>query len=166
LANDRQSRQADGLKTVMMHLVPIALALLLPISALAADAGSERLTGGGTFSSSPVPRPDLLAQSERLTQQAVTFYQEGRYEEAEPLFQEALAIREKALGPDDPDVATSLNNLAGLYREQGRYGEAESLYRRALVMREKLLGSNNPALAQSLNNLAALFSNQGRYSDA
>ena len=26
----------------------------------------------------------------------------------------ALAIREKALGPDHPDVALSLNNLAGL----------------------------------------------------
>ena len=40
----------------------------------------------------------------------------------------ALAIAEKALGPDHPDVGTSLNNLAGLYRAQGRYAEAEPLY--------------------------------------
>ena len=39
----------------------------------------------------------------------------GRYAEAEPLYERALAIREKALGPDHPDVATSLNNLAVLY---------------------------------------------------
>ena len=36
--------------------------------------------------------------------------------EAEPLYQRALAIKEKALGPNHPDVATSLNNLAELYR--------------------------------------------------
>ena len=32
------------------------------------------------------------------------------------------------------DVATSLNNLAGLYSAQGRYAEAEPLYQRALVI--------------------------------
>ena len=36
-------------------------------------------------------------------------------------------IREKALGPDHPDVATSLNNLAALYFDQGRYADAEPL---------------------------------------
>ena len=39
----------------------------------------------------------------------------GDYAKAEPLFKRALAIREKALGPEHPDVATSLNNLALLY---------------------------------------------------
>ena len=42
----------------------------------------------------------------------------------------SLAIREKALGPDHPDVATSLNNLAELYEAQGRYADAEPLYKR------------------------------------
>jgi hypothetical protein len=40
------------------------------------------------------------------------------------LYQRSLAIREKALGPDHPDTALSLNNLAELYRNQGRYEEA------------------------------------------
>jgi hypothetical protein len=31
----------------------------------------------------------------------------------------AMAIREKTLGPDHPDTATSLNNLATLRRAQG-----------------------------------------------
>ena len=39
----------------------------------------------------------------------------GDYAKAEPLYRRALAIREKALGPEHPDTATSLNNLAGLY---------------------------------------------------
>ena len=47
---------------------------------------------------------------------------QGRYGEAEPLYQRALKIREKVLGPEHPDVAHSLNNLAALYHAQGRYG--------------------------------------------
>ena len=71
-------------------------------------------------------------------------YELGQYAEAEPLLQRALQIREKALGPEHPDVATSLNNLAVLYRAQGRYAEAEPLYQRALKIREKALGPEHP----------------------
>jgi tetratricopeptide (TPR) repeat protein len=53
------------------------------------------------------------------------------------LFKRSLAIREKALGPDHPDVAISLNNLAGLYDKEGRYAEAEQFYKRALTIGEK-----------------------------
>jgi hypothetical protein len=41
--------------------------------------------------------------------------------EAEPLLVEALAMRKRLLGEEHPAVATSLNNLAGLYESQGRY---------------------------------------------
>jgi tetratricopeptide (TPR) repeat protein len=55
------------------------------------------------------------------------FYRErGRYEEAEPLYQRALEMREKVLGLDHPDT-TTLNSLALLYYHQGRYEEAEPL---------------------------------------
>ena len=82
---------------------------------------------------------------------------QGQYAEAEPLFRRALAIREQALGPDHPDTATSLNNLADLYDSQGRYAEAEPLYRRALAIREQALGPDHPDTATSLNNLARLY---------
>ena len=49
--------------------------------------------------------------------------------EAEPLQRRALDIREKALGLEHPDTATSLNNLAELYHLQGRYEVAEPLYK-------------------------------------
>ncbi len=67
------------------------------------------------------------------------YHAQGRYAEAELLYKRALEIREKALGPDHPDVANSLNNLASLYDEQGRYGEAEPLLKRALTILEKAL---------------------------
>ncbi len=36
------------------------------------------------------------------------------------------------MGPEHPNVATSLNNLAEFYRAQGRYADAEPLHKRAL----------------------------------
>ena len=73
---------------------------------------------------------------------------------------------ENALGPEHPNVATSLNNLAGLYEDQGKYAEAEPLYRRALAIQENALGPMHPHLAKSLNNLAGLYHAQGRYVEA
>ena len=39
---------------------------------------------------------------------------QGKYDEAKPNFERALAIREKALGAEHPDVAMGLNNLGML----------------------------------------------------
>jgi tetratricopeptide (TPR) repeat protein len=72
---------------------------------------------------------------------------QGRYAEAEPLYKRSLSIVEKALGPDYPEVGTSLNRLAFLYQLQGRYGEAETLYKRSLTIREKSLGPDDPDVA-------------------
>jgi len=65
---------------------------------------------------------------------------QGRNAEAAPLYERSLAISEKALGAEHPDVAATLNNLAGVYDAQGRYDDAESLYERALAIRERVLG--------------------------
>ena len=67
-----------------------------------------------------------------------------RYAEAEPLYRHALAIRERALGPDHPDTAASLNDLAYLLRMQDRYAEAEPLYHRALAISERRWGRTTP----------------------
>jgi Tfp pilus assembly protein PilF len=61
-----------------------------------------------------------------------------------PLYRRALAIQEKALGPNHPDTANSLNNLALLLHDKGDSAGAEPLYRRALAIREKALGPDHP----------------------
>ncbi len=67
-----------------------------------------------------------------------------------------------ALGEEHPRAATSLNNLASLYRVQGRYAEAEPLYQRSLAIREKALAAEHPHVADSLENYAALLRKTGR----
>ncbi len=95
------------------------------------------------------------------------FYEgQGFYKEAEPWRKQCLNIVQERLGEDNPYVALSLNNLAGLYYAQGRYSEAEPLYLQALELRKKLLGEDHPYVATSLNNLAELYRVQGKYSEA
>ncbi len=101
-----------------------------------------------------------------LNQAGYYLNQRAQYQEAEPLYKRALAIREEVQGPEHLDTATSFNNLAFLYRVQGKLVEAEPLYKRALAIRERVLGTEHPDTALSLNNLAFLYWAQGRLEEA
>ena len=106
-------------------------------------------------------------EAARMMRQAGSYlYVRARYAEAEPLYCRSLTIDEKAFGPNHPEVATSLKNLAMLYKAQGRYAEAEPLHRRDLAICEKALGPDHPDVAVSLNNLAGLYKTQGKYAEA
>ena len=59
----------------------------------------------------------------------------------------ALAIDEKSFGPDHPNVAIRLNNLAQLLQDTDRLDEAEPLMRRALAIDEKSFGPDHPDVA-------------------
>jgi tetratricopeptide (TPR) repeat protein len=112
--------------------------------------------------------PDTVQSLNNL---ALLYYQQGQYQEAEPLLKRALEIREEVLSPKHPDTAESLNNLAVFYLagdrgQQGRLEEAETLLKRALEIREKVLGPKHPDTVQSLNILAALYREQGRLEEA
>ena len=90
----------------------------------------------------------------------------GAFEKALPLYQRALDIYEKALGPEHPETATGLNNLARLHQARGAYDQALPLYQRALQIREQVLGPENPATAISLSSLAVLYEDMGAYDQA
>ncbi len=68
---------------------------------------------------------------------ATLYETEGKYTEAEPLCKRSLTILEKALGPDQLDVAQSLENYAALLRENGRDTEAIAMEARAKAIRAK-----------------------------
>jgi hypothetical protein len=71
------------------------------------------------------------------------------YKQAKPLFERALAIREKLLGPAHPDMATSLNNLSNLLHAQGdRAGVRPPPYDRALAIYEQVQGREHPKIGK------------------
>jgi tetratricopeptide (TPR) repeat protein len=104
--------------------------------------------------------PDLLNRAGSY------FHGRATYSQAAALFREALAISENTLGPEHPDTAKSLNNLALLLKGQGDYAGARPLYERAVRMTEKALGPEHLATATSLNNLGSLLKDQGDFAGA
>jgi tetratricopeptide (TPR) repeat protein len=104
--------------------------------------------------------PELLDRAGRY------FHGRAAHSQAAQLFRDALAIREKTLGPEHSDTATSLNNLANLLRDQGDFAGARSLHERALAIREKVLGPEHSDTATSLNNLAMILKAQGDFAQA
>ncbi|MDY9926604.1 tetratricopeptide repeat protein [Methanosarcina sp.] len=74
-----------------------------------------------------------------------------------PIYEEMLQILEAELGPQHPDFAAILNDLAELYRHKGDYEKALPLYQRALEINEKILGPQHSDIAATLNNLALIY---------
>ena len=90
----------------------------------------------------------------------------AQYGRAERLMRAALAIGERSLRLDHPEVATRLNNLASLLQATNRLAEAEPMYRRALAIDEASLGPDHPEVATDLNNLAGLLQATNRLAEA
>jgi CHAT domain-containing protein len=90
----------------------------------------------------------------------------GEYGKALPLCEQARDLTKRLRGEAHPAYATSLNNLALLYRNLGEYGKALPLYQQARDLRRRLLGEAHPHYAQSLNNLAGLYQEMGEYGKA
>jgi tetratricopeptide (TPR) repeat protein len=110
--------------------------------------------------------PDRPEVAESLNNLAEVYRNQGRYGDAEPLYQRSLAILEQAVGRDHPDVGRVLDNLALAYHQQERYAEIEPFYKRSLAIYEKAYGPDHPRVASALNNLAKLYNRQGRYAEA
>lgn len=69
---------------------------------------------------------------------ALLYQAQGKYAQAEPLHRRALAISEKALGPEHLDVALNVELNAALLRKMGHNAEAEKLEARARAKRPAL----------------------------
>ena len=105
---------------------------------------------------------DLAALNQRIYQ----LFAEGKYQEAIPIAEKAVELAKRVRGPEDPDTAASLDNLAALYDDTGEYAKAQPLYQEALRIRQKVLGSDHPDTVQSVNNLAVLYLAMHEYAKA
>ncbi|MDB4931806.1 MAG: hypothetical protein JWM10_4290 [Myxococcaceae bacterium] len=90
----------------------------------------------------------------------------GRPTDALPLAEESLRRREAVLASYDPNVATSLRNLAEVLLEMGQYGRTMPLLERALRLQEVALGRNDLAVATTLGSMAGVFEAMHQYERA
>ncbi|KAF4631143.1 hypothetical protein G7Y89_g6995 [Cudoniella acicularis] len=68
--------------------------------------------------------PDTLTSIANL---ALTYWNQGRWKEAEELNLQVIETRKRVLGQEHPDTLATIANLASTYRNQGRLKEAEEL---------------------------------------
>ncbi len=96
----------------------------------------------------PRPRNVALEQAARIFNQ-IGFYQWMRADltGARPNYERALAIAEKAFGPDHPQVAIRVNNLGTVLKDQGDLEGARKNFERALAIDEKGLWTRSPQVA-------------------
>ena len=72
----------------------------------------------------------------------------------------ALVIDEQSFGPEHPEVATDLNNLAQLLKDTNRLAEAEPLMRRAVEIFSKFgetTGHEHPHMQTAIGNYRRLL---------
>ena len=109
------------------------------------------------------PADDKPQALGRIQNELALFHDsQGQHDQALTLRQSALAIYEAANGPDHPDTATVLDNLAVTYWRLGRHADALRLQQRALQITEAAFGPDHPDTAIRLNNLAQTHSDLGQ----
>ena len=81
----------------------------------------------------------------------------GEPGKAVPLYEAALAIRERHSGPDHAEMAEALTNLGNAYGALGESGKQKALLERALVIFDKHYGEDHIMSAPTLTNLGNVY---------
>jgi serine/threonine-protein kinase len=85
------------------------------------------------------------------------YEQQGRTEEALARYKAALAIGEKALRPDDPDLMRLEDEMGIVLTDMGRPAEALGHNERALEIGRRVFGADHPVIAPFLSNRAEVL---------
>jgi serine/threonine protein kinase/tetratricopeptide (TPR) repeat protein len=109
---------------------------------------------------------DVETQARWANVEGLFLWRKGDLAEARVALARAVSLRTQALGPDHPDVATSLGNLAIVAGTAGAYAEARSLFEQAVAIREKAQGPDHPETTVALTNLGATLAHMGEYAPA
>ncbi|CAF1352944.1 unnamed protein product [Rotaria sordida] len=88
---------------------------------------------------------------------------QGQYNVAMEFYEKSLALYEKILPPNHPDLAAFYNNIGSLYYNMGEYSKALSSYERSLEIRKIALPPNHPDVASSYTGIGLVYSNMGEY---
>ena len=113
-----------------------------------------------------VAPPSASARIDSLVDLGIFYAERGRSSEGLPLLEQAVALRERALGPDHPDLAFNLWWVGRTNADLGRADAAEANYLRALAIDEQALGRDSLDVAWDLDGLAVLYRDQTRSAEA
>jgi CHAT domain-containing protein/tetratricopeptide (TPR) repeat protein len=161
-------------------LVGFALLIALAFPARAADDAAQKqvemLRSEGRYAEAITVMTRIIVENEDgpglenplgaalLNNLAELHYKLGRYAEAVPIYERALAIATRT-GGANPATAITLRNLGTVYQLTRRPREAETMYQQSIEMLARF-PNVTVQLASSLNNLATLYQDTGRRKEA
>jgi hypothetical protein len=97
---------------------------------------------------------------------AVTYQNQGRWNEAEELEVHVLETRKRVQGKDHLHTLISMGNLVMTYQNQCWWKETEELVVHLLETSKGVLGKDHPDTLASMSILAVTYQNQGRWNEA
>jgi serine/threonine protein kinase/tetratricopeptide (TPR) repeat protein len=109
---------------------------------------------------------DPVVQAQMMHLMGGVYDNLGLYPQAQSLFTDAIDIRKRVLGPENPDTLRSMHGLCRPLREQGKYAEAEKLQRETLDLQRRIIGPQHPDALSSEAELAIILYNEARYPEA
>ena len=161
------------IKKSLRVMVVFIVTALLAISLTACQGGDEGDNRSGKSregdlktNSGSVDGQDPITEWEVLTSEVMKLYRSGDYIQGVKVANRALQVAQQNDGPNHPNVALSLSNLAELYEIQKEYAKAEQLYKRSLEILGKAFGQDDPYLVPTLLNMESLYNNTGRKNEA
>jgi non-specific serine/threonine protein kinase/serine/threonine-protein kinase len=161
----RAQREAETARSVSELLVGVFAELdpgapMGQISSVTAvlDRGVERITNGLT--------DQPVVQARLLDTLGNAYRNLGRFDEARPLLEEALSLREQYLDPSNAAIAESCVSLGWLEYWEGDHRGALALFERAAEIYERALGPDHWAVASSLGFSGGAMWRIGDYSNA
>jgi tetratricopeptide (TPR) repeat protein len=105
-------------------------------------------------------------RSTLLYHRGILVEEQGQYLEALGYYEQAAAMRERALGPQHPSFGASLSALGLVSHNLKRYEASRRYYLRALAIFERTSGPNHPDVAIDLTNLGRVLAAMGDYDGA
>ena len=140
-------------------------AALTPAGAFVINAGPQT-DAGSKDETVTLARFNDFQRALRLSLQAQEAFDRGAEGDAEALYEQALPLFERALGPEDLRIVGPLAGAADIYRARGEFDRAEVLYRRVAFLMEQAFGTSDIHVGLALASTAETVANQGRYGQA
>jgi tetratricopeptide (TPR) repeat protein len=97
-----------------------------------------------------------VGKAEAMLNLGLVYYDQLKYDEAEPLLKKASDLRQEIFGEDHPNTFFAMNALALLYMHQGKYDVAEKLFNIVLTKRAAKFGPDSLDVARNLNEIGFL----------
>jgi CHAT domain-containing protein/Tfp pilus assembly protein PilF len=107
-----------------------------------------------------------IDEGNRLLVSATELWRAAKYSEALPLALRCLEVRERALGPEHPEVGLALFTVGNIYSDLPDLPKAANYYDRAVANRSKALGPDHLSLASIYNNYGIVYKDMARYPEA